>query len=113
MDCSFVFVVAICCPLVFVVPSYSMFNFNLHPNNTMDQCTISNELYWKLISWFYGPLRFVDVYAISLPNEQEPIHQLSKTFLQAISESKCFNCLHVYYLMGFVFIKMCIYRIEL
>lgn len=85
---SFAIVVATLCSPVFVVASYSKFNFIEHLNNTMDQCVIRNELYWKLIPWFFSELAFVDVYAISLPNAPEPINHMSSVFLQAINESK-------------------------
>lgn len=87
---SFAFAVAILCPFILVVPTYSMDAFNKSSNGTMVQCIIHNEMYWKLIPWFYGKLTFVDVYAISLPNALEPVNQLSSIFLHAITDSKIF-----------------------
>lgn len=87
---SFAFAVTILCPLISVVPTYSMDDFNKSSNSTMAQCIIHNEMYWKLIPWFYGKLTFVDIFAISLPHAPEPINQLSSIFLHAMTESKFF-----------------------
>lgn len=87
---SFAFAVTIFYQLLFIESSYSMFDFNNASNNTMNECIIRNELYWKVLPWFYGPLTYVDIFAISLPNAPQPIKHLSNMFLSAITDSKFF-----------------------
>lgn len=91
MPSLFVFLVITLCPLVFPIARVTCENVHFPLDDTNKKCIIENEMYWKVIQWFYGPLSFIDVNAITRPNETQLIYQLSSIFLREISNSS-YNC---------------------
>lgn len=51
-------------------------------------CEVTNELYWKMIEWFYGPLKFVDVHVLTDTSATLSMNQLATLFLKEIADSK-------------------------
>lgn len=57
-------------------------------SETDEDCKVTNELYWKIIQWFYGPLKFVDVHVLTETNITLSMNQLATFFLKEIADSK-------------------------
>lgn len=76
------------CSLVFVVRTVSCEYVHFPTDDASKKCIVNNEMYWKVIHWFYGPLSFIDVNAIAEPNATQSISQLSSNFIKEISNSK-------------------------
>lgn len=51
-------------------------------------CTVTNELYWKMIRWYLGPLKFVDVHVLTDTSTTLSMNQLATLFLKEIADSK-------------------------
>lgn len=60
-------------------------------SETDEDCKVTNELYWKMIQWYYGPLKFVDVYILTESVTTLSMNQLATLFLRQIAESKLNN----------------------
>lgn len=87
MHSLFVFLVFTLCPLDLMITRVTCENVHFPTADTNKKCIVKNEMYWKVIQWFYGPLSFIDVNAIIQPNETQSINQLSSVFLREISNS--------------------------
>lgn len=76
------------CAWIFVVNTISCEFVHFPSDDANNKCIVNNELYWKLIQWFYGPLSYIDVNAIAEPNATQSIMQLTGKFLREISNRK-------------------------
>lgn len=57
-------------------------------SNSSDQCRVSNELYWKMIQWYYGSLKYIDVDILIRSGLTASMNQLTSVFIKEISDSE-------------------------
>lgn len=72
--------------LVAVVSEATSINSNHFIIDTSEECKVTNELYWKMIQWFYGPLKFVDVNILTESSTTLSMNQLATMFLKEIAD---------------------------
>lgn len=74
--------------LVAVVKETISINLNHFIIETSEECKVTNELYWKMIQWFYGPVKFVDVHILTESSKTLSMNQLATMFLKEIADRK-------------------------
>lgn len=75
---SFSILFVILCLSLCVVEGISAFHFNSFVVDATEKCIISNAMYWEIIQWFYGKLKFVDVNILTEPNALQSIEHLTE-----------------------------------
>lgn len=74
--------------LIVMVEETISLNSNHFDMESNAVCKVTNELYWKMIKWFYGPLKFVDVHVLTETSTTLSLNQLATLFLKEIADSK-------------------------
>lgn len=74
--------------LVCVIRETLSINSNKFLSDSNNGCQMSNALYWRTIQWFYGPLKFVDVYILTKTTTTRSMNQLANYFLEQIEYSE-------------------------
>lgn len=70
-------------------------------SNSSGQCQVSNELYWKMIQWYYGQLKHVDVHVLIESSLTVSMNQLTSVFIKEISDSKNRCTLEIYFNLNY------------
>lgn len=77
--------------LVCVIRETLSIDSNKFLSDSNNDCQMSNALYWRIIQWFYGPLKFVDVYILTKTTTDRSMNQLANYFLEQIGYSEFYN----------------------
>lgn len=91
---SFSILFVILCLSLCVVKGISAFHFNSSIVDATEKCIISNAMYWEIIQWFYGKLKFVDVNILTEPNALQSIEHLTEVgnvFLREFYKSEFYH----------------------
>lgn len=74
--------------LIHIHKVHASFDMEEFSSNSTGQCKVSNELYWKMIQWYYGQLKHVDVHILIESSLTVSMNQLSSVFIKEISGRK-------------------------
>ena len=88
--------------LIVMVEETISLNSNHFVVESNAECKVTNELYWKMIRWFYGPLKFVDVHVLTDTSTTLSMNQLATLFLKEIADSKL-NQIHYRFNFSFTY----------